>query len=133
MVETKMDSSVQACSVMPLGVGTRNFSTTPMAHESKRGTGLAPCKQGQHVVQVCLAQSQDSTNKAFSCLTGHPLGAAASAGADSFAAAACETANGTLAAMYSIKIPGSQVEFGMLTLTLRVRRGLVEGLCCTRN
>lgn len=43
IVETKMESSVHACTVMPEGIGTRNLIATPIAIDSRSGTGLAPC------------------------------------------------------------------------------------------
>ena len=47
MVDTKMDSRVQACTVMPTGMGTRKRSARPMPTAARKGTGLAPCTAAQ--------------------------------------------------------------------------------------
>ena len=45
MADTKMDSSVHACTVMPAGMGTRKRSATPSPTAAASGTGLAPCSE----------------------------------------------------------------------------------------
>ena len=43
MVDTKMERSVHACTVIPFGMGTRNLRAAPTAMDRSSGTGLAPC------------------------------------------------------------------------------------------
>ena len=45
MVETKMESSVQAWMLIPAGMGTKNRSASPMATDANSGSGLAPCNK----------------------------------------------------------------------------------------
>ena len=49
IVDTKIDSSVQACSVTPAGTGTRYRIATPIAIDAISGTGFAPCSQADGV------------------------------------------------------------------------------------
>ncbi len=44
MVDTKMDRSVHACTLMSPGMGTRNLIAAPIATDNSSGTGFAPCK-----------------------------------------------------------------------------------------
>jgi hypothetical protein len=51
MADTKMDSSVHACTVMPAGIGTRKRSATPSPTAAANGTGFAPCSDHAHAVR----------------------------------------------------------------------------------
>lgn len=92
IVETKMESNVHACTVMPEGIGTKNLSATPMAMDISSGTGLAPCS----MAYICESYNSLPTHfnvklKTAELLTGQPgAGAAASATAAPLVAAACK-------------------------------------------
>ena len=63
IVETKMESNVQACTVMPDGMGTKNLSATPIATDNKSGTGLAPCSMAC-MIESCSCHMQYLTCEA---------------------------------------------------------------------
>jgi hypothetical protein len=60
MVLTKMESRVQACTLMPAGMGTRKRSARPSPTAAKNGTGLAPCGGGvQAAAERCQKRIHD--------------------------------------------------------------------------
>lgn len=61
MVDTKMESRVQPCMLMPAGTGTRKRSTRPTAMERARGSGLAPGQTGAGGVGAGRAAAADAT------------------------------------------------------------------------
>ena len=52
IVETKMESNVHACTVIPEGIGTKNLSAAPIAIDNRSGTGLAPCSMS-YTIELC--------------------------------------------------------------------------------